>query len=163
VVRLPADEQEYAWRTFPLRSLAPEDDPDAPPVGAPLGWRGLLFRFLPGLLHVARGQLGFVGVPPRSREEIKRLPETWQKLYLKAKAGLVTQAGVYHGPNPGEDEVFAAEAYYVATAGWKTDLKLLLRYLFRSTTGYRRPKAAAEPEGGEPAEPADKALSGSSS
>ena len=49
-------------------------------------------RFLPGLLHVATGHLAFVGLPPRTREEILRLPHDWQALYLRGKAGLVTEA-----------------------------------------------------------------------
>ena len=29
-----------------------------------------MLRFLPGLVNVARGEMGFAGVPPRSKEEV---------------------------------------------------------------------------------------------
>jgi lipopolysaccharide/colanic/teichoic acid biosynthesis glycosyltransferase len=132
-VRLPTAPEERRWRTYELLSFDP-NDPSASPLGSgvPCSWRALLLRGLPGLIHIVRGELSFVGVPPRSRAAIRNLPNDWQLLYLRAKAGIVTEAAVRSRETPDEDELYAAEAFYVATANWIYDLKLLLRFLARS-------------------------------
>jgi lipopolysaccharide/colanic/teichoic acid biosynthesis glycosyltransferase len=125
VVRLPAPPDEAAWREFHLWSFSP----DAAPGG---GVRDLLLRFLPALVNVARGELHLVGVPPRTRGEIRALPRDWQALYLRAKAGVVTEASVHCGDAPTPDELYSAEAFYAATAGVRRDLKLLIGYVCRA-------------------------------
>jgi NDP-sugar pyrophosphorylase family protein len=141
-VRLPAPEEPRGWRTFRLLSFLP----GPAPAGVPLGMRGLLLGFLPGLVHVASGKLSFAGLPPRTREEVEHLPHDWRVLYLRGKAGLVTEAAVCHGPGADEDERYAADTFYVASAGWKYDLKLLLLYFTRSLLGPRRTPAPAAAE-----------------
>ena len=140
VVRLPAPTEERRWTTFPLRSL----DPKAPPGhGVPCSFRALVLRFLPSLLPIVKGELHFVGVPPRTREEIKRLPHDWQALILRAKAGILTEASVRSGTDISESQQYAADAFYVATANWRYDLRLLLRFFVQSLLGFRRSGAAA--------------------
>jgi lipopolysaccharide/colanic/teichoic acid biosynthesis glycosyltransferase len=90
---------------------------------------------LPALASVARGDVALVGVPPRSREEIRQLPRDWQTLYLRSKAGIVTEAAVRFPTDPTDDDLYAADAFYAASAGWGYDLKLLARYLSRSLFG----------------------------
>jgi lipopolysaccharide/colanic/teichoic acid biosynthesis glycosyltransferase len=131
VVRLPTSPEERDWRTFRLWSFGPEADL--------CSFQGLLQRFLPALVNVAGGDLSFVGVPPRSREEVRQLSHDWRALYLRAKPGIVTEAAVRYPGEPDEDEKYAAEAFYVVTAGWRYDLKLLLRYFGRLLFGFRRP------------------------
>jgi lipopolysaccharide/colanic/teichoic acid biosynthesis glycosyltransferase len=132
VVRLPTLPAERSWRGFRLLSFSADIPPDkAPSPGIPAGFRSLLLRFLPALVNVVKGELAFVGVPPRTRDEIRRLPPDWQTLYLRSKAGLVTEAVVRAGAPADEHEVYAAEAFYAGTAGWRYDLKLLLRFLAR--------------------------------
>jgi hypothetical protein len=70
-------------------------------------------------------------VAPRSAEQIKELPSDWRTLYLRAKAGIVTEAYVQYGAGPSEDELYSAEAVYSATAGMGHDAKLLFRYFWR--------------------------------
>jgi len=122
VARLPLAAHPSRQQAFFLWSFCPDG-------AAPEGGRDFLFRFLPGVINVARGQLRFVGVEPRSRGEIEGLPPDWQALYRRAKAGLVTEARLCGGAAP--DELYAAEAFYAAKAGMGHDLKLLLRYLGR--------------------------------
>lgn len=124
VVRLPATTDETTWETYHLLSLCP---PASPPL--PGTWRDFWLRFLPGLVNVGKGDLGFVGVPPRHPDEIRALPPDWQSLYLHAKAGLVTEEAVRYGAAASEDERYAADGFYAVAAGWTYDLKLLLRYL----------------------------------
>jgi lipopolysaccharide/colanic/teichoic acid biosynthesis glycosyltransferase len=139
VVRLPALPAERSWRAFKLLSFSMDRPPGkAPSPGIPSGLRSLLLRFLPALVNVVKGELAFVGVPPRTRAEIRQLPPDWQALYLRAKAGLVTEAAVRAGASADEHEIYAAEAFYVGLAGWKYDLKLLLRFLARCLLPFGR-------------------------
>jgi NDP-sugar pyrophosphorylase family protein len=141
VVRLPAPAEERAWRTFGLWSFS--GDQPGPPGDGPRAPRfsDLLLRFLPALVNIARGDLAFVGVPPRTKKEIHVLPHDWQSLYLGSKAGIVTEASVRYGANPTDDELYAAEGFYTATAGWAHDVKLLSRFLGAALFGLRSPSA----------------------
>ena len=120
VVRLPAGKDENSWETFALRSfLSPEEMEQHATRPLPASKRDFLLRVLPGLLNVVRGELGLVGVPSRSRKQILALPQDWQTLYRSGKAGLITEASVYCGPDATEEELYAAEAYYVASSNWR--------------------------------------------
>jgi lipopolysaccharide/colanic/teichoic acid biosynthesis glycosyltransferase len=139
-VRLPAASATGAGRTFTVWSFSPPGDG----VGA---WgrglcslRGLGLRFLPALFSVVQGDLALVGVPPRSREEIQQLPHDWQALYVSSKVGIVTEASVRFPAELTDDDLYAADAFYVASSGWAYDLKLLVRYLARSLLGPLLPK-----------------------
>jgi lipopolysaccharide/colanic/teichoic acid biosynthesis glycosyltransferase len=135
-VRLPAGPDEETWQTFPLRSFCPPG-PAASSEGP--GLRNLLLRFLPALAGIARGDLSFVGVPPRTPGEVQLLPHDWRTLYLGARAGVVTEASLRSPAELSEDERYAAEAFYVATRSWKYDLRLLTRYLARCFLGFLLP------------------------
>ncbi|MDX2029025.1 MAG: NDP-sugar synthase [Blastocatellia bacterium] len=122
-IKLPAPANEAQWRTAQRWSFTPE-----PNAGASR-WSDLFLRVLPALVNIARGELRFVGVPPRPREEVRRLSHDWQALYLRAKAGIVTEADVQYGSQADEDERYSSEAFYSATAsGWQ-DFRLMLGYL----------------------------------
>jgi NDP-sugar pyrophosphorylase family protein len=140
VVRLPAAPEADARTTFAIPSFSPLGDGSGAWERGLCSFRGLWLRFLPALVSVARGDLALVGVPPRSREEIKRLPQDWQALYLRSKAGIVTEASVRFTADLTDDDLYAADAFYVASAGWGYDLKLLVRYLSRSLFGGLLPK-----------------------
>lgn len=132
VVHLPAASlAQNEWETYTLSRFHGE-----PPT--PATFRDFWVRFLPGLWHVVRGDLSYVGVPPRSVEEVKALPRDWQSVYLRAKAGLITEAMICYGPDATDDELYAADGFYAVTASWHHDLSLLLRYFgrawFHSTT-----------------------------
>ncbi len=121
-IRLPAEAEEFHWKPFRLVAFACGDE-------ARGGIAHFFLRFLPGLIHVVRGEMHFVGVAPRSADEIRALPDGWRSLYLKSKPGLVTEALVYHGVQPSTDDLFAAETYYSVTASLRHDAKILWRYL----------------------------------
>lgn len=134
VIRLPA--KEAGWQSFSLVSFALPAGPGKPDSFPPCSVRSMLLRFLPALVNIARGELCFVGVPPRSAAEVKELSHDWQALYLQSKPGAVTEAAVHHPPDAGEEERYAAEAFYTASAGGRYDMKLLLRFLGRSLFGW---------------------------
>jgi lipopolysaccharide/colanic/teichoic acid biosynthesis glycosyltransferase len=125
VVRLPAPGEE--WNTYNLLSFCAHGAGES----CQGGFHQFFRHFLPGLINIAKGDLRFVGVAPRAPEEIEPLPHHWKTLYLGSKSGLVTEAFVYHGANPTEDNVFSAEAFYGAMASRKHDLKLFAGYFGR--------------------------------
>jgi len=140
VIHLPAAAEEEAWKSFTIPSMSPLKDGLGAWERDLCSLRGLGLRFLPALISVVRGDLALVGVPPRSREEIQQLPHDWRMLYLRSKAGLVTEASVRFAADLTDDDLYAADAFYVASAGWSYDLKLLIRYLARSLFGFLLPK-----------------------
>jgi len=132
-VRLPADSQQDLWQTFRLWSFS--SDETSRNEGREIN--DLFFRFLPSLINIARGEMRFVGVRPRSRSEVDSLPADWQALYLKAKAGAITEAFVLYGSNPSEDELYSTEAFYSVSSGLRHDLKLVIGYFARVIAGRR--------------------------
>jgi len=127
IVRLPAPAEKRLWQTLELFSFQP---PAKVPGLLPCaGWRDFFLRLLPGLINIVQGRLRFVGVSPRGPKTIEVLPEDWKSLYLKSKAGLITEAMVHFGTDPSEDELYAAEAFYAVSAGIWYDLKILAKYM----------------------------------
>jgi NDP-sugar pyrophosphorylase family protein len=150
---LPTRSDHVFWRSFCLLSFCPDmlltenRYPEDRAIQQPsqmegrfsktlCSWHGLIFRFLPALFNVARGQMRFVGVPPRSKEEIKALPQSWRSLYLRSKPGIITEALVTFGPRPTEDEQYSAETFYSVLSGIRYDLKLLGKF-FAQLLGLR--------------------------
>jgi lipopolysaccharide/colanic/teichoic acid biosynthesis glycosyltransferase len=95
------------------------------------GWDAFLRQFLPGLFAVARGRLQFVGLAPRSRAEIERMPPEWRAMYLKSKAGLVTEAASASIDAEDDTQLYLVEAYYNARRSFIYDLRLVYRYFIR--------------------------------
>ncbi|HVQ37788.1 MAG TPA: NDP-sugar synthase [Pyrinomonadaceae bacterium] len=129
VVQLPAATAEHDWRTFDLWSFRSLKDQTAQP--RTIGCSDLLLTFLPGLVNIALGHLHFAGVAPRNPDQLRSLPHDWLSLYLRSKTGLITEAYVHQGANPGADELYASEAFYAVSSGLKHDLLLVLKYFGR--------------------------------
>ena len=124
-IRIPVQSDEALWHTFGFLSFAP----DHKKGGEEGTIRHFFLRFLPSLLNIVKGELRFVGVKPRTRDEIKALPKDWQALYLNAKSGVVTEAFINYGTFPTEDELYTSEIFYSVSAGIRHDFKLLTGYL----------------------------------
>jgi len=133
VVRLPAFADESTWAVFEQWSFCDRNQRQSAQnkktVGG--GISDFLLRFIPGLINVVKGEMRLVGVAPRSADEIAELNDDWKELYLRAKAGLISEAFVQYGDNPSEDELFSAEAFYSAMGGFMHDLKLFFGYIER--------------------------------
>ena len=125
VLRLPAGSDASQW--CEMRLCGFERDYDAP-ARYPL-LHHFFQCFLPGLVHVAQGRLSLVGLEPRGSEDVLRLCRDWRALYRASKAGLITEAMVVYGTGPTQDELYSAEACYIASAGPWYDLKLCVSYL----------------------------------
>ncbi|NGX42596.1 MAG: UDP-3-O-(3-hydroxymyristoyl)glucosamine N-acyltransferase [Chlamydiae bacterium] len=121
---LPATNPTEEWRAFDLLTFAPRKGKDFSPFTK-------FFRCLPMLISIFKGDVHFVGVHPRSMEEVNRLPKEWRELYLKAKVGIITLCDSDHGPSPTVDDTYAAEAFYASQKGWVFDMKLIFRWLWR--------------------------------
>lgn len=139
-VRLPAPPDPAMWRVFSLVGFSPgistqRRDPAEGDFSGDIAtvrradWRDLFLRFLPAIVNVARGELRFVGVDPRTAAEIEALPRDWRSIYLKSKGGIVSEALVNFGPGLTRDELYAAETYYTVSACLKYDLKLMVKYI----------------------------------
>ncbi|SFS07160.1 NDP-sugar pyrophosphorylase, includes eIF-2Bgamma, eIF-2Bepsilon, and LPS biosynthesis proteins [Granulicella pectinivorans] len=92
------------------------------------GWGAFTRQFLPGLLAVFVGDIGFVGLPPRTRESIQNLSSEWQMLYADGKSGLISEASVAAADRTDDMQLYLADAYYDVRRSWQHDLKLALRY-----------------------------------
>ena len=128
-VRLPAQTDEILWRTFGLLYFVPDEKNGA--EGGMGAIRHFFLRFLPGLINIIKGELRFIGVKPRTKDEIKALPKDWQALYLHTKPGVITEAFINYGACPTEDELYTSEVFYSVSAGIRHDFKLLSGYLGR--------------------------------
>jgi len=138
VLQLPAEPEEYLWKTFTLYSFLPSDMDAAGSFQSsfcserstliPVGWRDVFLRCLPALISAASGNLCFTGVNPMSVEMVASMPNDWRMLYFKAKPGIVTEALVNFGPSPSPDQCYSAEAFYSVSSSFWYDLKLLLKY-----------------------------------
>lgn len=122
-VRLPAPSDPDRWETISLPALTA-----APPTSA---MAHFVLCFLPGLLSVVIGRVGLAGVPPRTREQIEALPEDWRTMYLRSRAGLVSEAFVLHGAGANSDDEYAAELFYAVSSGVRLDFSILMRYAGR--------------------------------
>lgn len=130
-VRLPTETDNAFWKTFSLLSYTSFDQGaiskrERSPND---GIKHLFFQFMPALLAILKGDLHFVGVRPRTREEIAALNSDWRDLYLKSKPGIVTEAYINYGDFPTEDELYTSEVFYASTAGLKHDFKLFYAYI----------------------------------
>lgn len=126
VVQLPASLVPYRWKTFSWYLLERRD-------GKPLNPFLNYLRGLPNLWNIFRGYSHFVGLTPRTIEQVNELPPDWRKLYLQSKVGIFTLADVEHGKNPSADELYASETYYASSMSPYTDFKIMVKSLFTNT------------------------------
>jgi NDP-sugar pyrophosphorylase family protein len=124
-VRLPA--RATSHRRFALPCIGK----DAWSVQRPAGWDALLRQFLPGLAAVVSGRLSLVGLPPRTPEQMRRLPSDWRTMCFAGKAGLITEASVASTDPEDETQLYLADAYYSVQRSWRHDLRLACRYFLR--------------------------------
>jgi hypothetical protein len=141
VLRLPAGQDEAAWSTFGLWSFSSPNTLEGDSAPGKAGLKHLFLEFLPGLVNVARGDMRLVGLPARSPREVKRLGTDWQALYLRGKAGIISET-LLHGGFPTREEVYATEGIYVMTGSLTRDMRLFLLYLLRMLWQPRRGLAA---------------------
>ncbi len=126
VLQLPSSLLPYRWKTFNWYVLERRD-------GKQLNPFLYYLRSLPNLWNIFRGYAHFVGLMPRTPEQVSELPPDWRKLYLQSKVGIFTLPDVEHGKNPTADELYATETYYASSMNPYHDLKIMLKSLFTNT------------------------------
>jgi len=136
MVTLPVATPQSPWRTFGYKTFHKLPN-------ARVNSLQRIFRRLPALLNILKGELHFVGLTPRTVQEVQQLPKAWQELYLKAKVGLITLTDLDltdldNGLTAADDdERYVSEAYYSANSCWTYDLHLVFRWLKKKMTGKR--------------------------
>jgi len=130
-VRTPTETADSAWKTFHLLSFGMERSLEftGSAVESFLPAPGL--NRLPFLINIASGDMSFVGIAPRSRDELLSLSPDWRQAVLTTKGGAVTLTEKLHGRHSSNDERYVTELFYAATGGWRADLKLLIAALSR--------------------------------
>jgi NDP-sugar pyrophosphorylase family protein len=127
-VSIPTIQDAHDWREYGYLRVSLRESTMAG------WWTYFVSEVWLGLLSVMKGDLYLVGVKPRTKQEVERLPGDWRSLYLGSKGGLITEAFVMFGRSPDLDELYTAEAYYSAIQSIGHDLKLLRLYLVRLLT-----------------------------
>ncbi|WP_372369501.1 hypothetical protein [Candidatus Uabimicrobium sp. HlEnr_7] len=122
-VLLPTKRDENLWQSCKLTSFCPKES-----INTLSAQSHFFLLFVPSLWQVAKGKMHFVGVPPRNKDEVKNLPKDWRSLYTSSKCGVITEQYVKSLANTKED-IYASEAFYAVSAGFKQDLRLAIKYL----------------------------------
>lgn len=129
VVRLPVPEGNGS-RTFRRWRIASVHRRKASNL------RHFLLEFLPGLINVVRGEMGWVGVTPITPENMELMPPDWRRTYEDCDGGLVSGATVLHGDRDLNEEVMSAQIYHAVTVdSFWARLKTILGYLQTFITG----------------------------
>lgn len=110
-VALPADEESYHWTLFQLLQFRKPT------------W-GFLSRLLI-LVNVVKGRLHFVGLRPRSVEELDAMPVEQRRFILEGRSGWIAVTEV---EREASEEV--VESLYVKRQRFFEDLKLAWRFFF---------------------------------
>ncbi len=94
------------------------------------GEKRSLLSFLPSLVNVVRGELHFVGVPPKGVEEIERMPEELRELYLLSKAGIATLSDTLPKDKDNPELSAIHDAFYSMHHSFWGDCKIFWHFLW---------------------------------
>lgn len=137
-VRTPASVRSPVWHMGYAYSFTPPRQKEAE-----TGWlipprmSGLVLEMLPAMEAVARGHLRVVGLPPRSPELLRRFPTARRVAMLRMKAGLVTEAAMFCGPDAEPDDVLLADVFQAHMSTRGSNVARFIRFLSRSV-GFTR-------------------------
>ncbi|MFA6916030.1 MAG: hypothetical protein WC222_06515 [Parachlamydiales bacterium] len=95
-----------------------------------------IFAFMrksPGLIPLIRGELHWIGVSAKTRDEIENLPYYWKKLYCQSKVGFITLADLDYNLDYNFDDLiderYASDIFYAANSSISFDAKVTIRWL----------------------------------
>lgn len=121
-LRLPAAPETVLWKTFEWEIFEPKN-------GGSSGLFCRLFFWLPLLRGIMLGYVHFVGVAPRTPEDVLKMPTDWMKLYLNSKVGIIAVSDLNDADNP--DNSYASEALYASRQSVGYDVELIFRWMAR--------------------------------
>ena len=104
----------------------------------PSNLRHLLYDVLPGMINVARGDMGWFGVSVLSQSDLDSMLPEWQEIYNGCQAGLITESAVMYGSSGLVDERVTAEIFGAVVGDSITGrLRRLVAYLESIVLGPR--------------------------
>ena len=115
IVRLPAPPEPRAW----CRARMLEVEAATPSLAA------RVVRAAVRMLALAQGRLDLVGVTPRTPAEVESLPRPLRDVYLRGRAGVVTEASATLGAGASPEETIAADLAYLVSRSARRDLGLI--------------------------------------
>ena len=90
--------------------------------------------FHPGLQDIWQNRVRFIGIEPRTVDEIQTLPPYWQRLYARAPVGLINDTLLLGELAADPDLGYAGDALAASGMSRWASFKLLLRYLRKVLT-----------------------------
>lgn len=121
---LPSDHDAVLWETFKWETFE---------INAGLTPSAFhrCFSRLPLLKGVVRGDIHFVGVAPRTPQDVAKMPSDWRKLYMSSKVGIITVHDLEEHESTNADRCYASESLYASHKGFGHDLQLMFKWLFK--------------------------------
>lgn len=117
---------------------APHTSPDVPYLQTFIHYElnGVsgLWRRLPELWNIFRGDFHWVGNRPMTPEQARRLNNEFERLWLTVPTGVFALADVEDGGDESPDVAQAHAAYYASCHHFRLDLKILSKALLRLFT-----------------------------
>ncbi|MBK8988820.1 MAG: sugar transferase [Chloroflexi bacterium] len=98
---------------------------------------------LPELWNVFTGDLRLVGVKPLTPEAAAQIREDWQQKRHEYPPGFTGLWYIQTRQGSSLDEILIADAYYVATRSWRTDLNILSQ----TPAAWRRRRSSVSEDG----------------
>jgi len=117
-VLTPVDFEPSTWKTFDYLNFNTGNNENEKTGFAEKIILSLHLKKLPGIYNVLKGHMDFVGVKPRTADELKDTNDDWKHALISMRCGLVTLAEKQFGDSPSDDELYASELYYAATKCW---------------------------------------------
>lgn len=118
VAKLPVAEGNHPWATF--KQLEFNRDPNR--------W----LKRLPSLVNVLRRDMHWIGLPPRTMDEIQELPEQWQRFILTSRVGWITTTDLEPNGDP-----YTTEAFYATHNGFLAAFLKRIRDKLRGVIGLK--------------------------
>jgi hypothetical protein len=123
MVRTPAVSEPYRWSVFPLWSFGPRRG-----AGDRFYWvTDFFFCFLPALISIAAGYMGFTGSRPRTREEAARSTDAGDGWFLRCRPGFL-QPGILPYRERYDHKYYEQIALEDGEMGWRESMTLILNY-----------------------------------
>lgn len=118
MIKLPAEDDSSFWKVFSWEIFEP--------VGPKSKAKNSIFYSLPLIKEIVKGNIHFVGVSPRTPEQIENLTADWKKLYLSSKIGLINPLNLENDMDVEND---TSDMLYIINKSFFYDIYLIFRWI----------------------------------